>query len=180
MDNIQSFLYDQIGYRKIEQLLKKKRIYFPYLMDFFSGTVLGSWRPSIKSSTDISTQWPRVPYIKQKVRNSENMFSHRLLLKDFFVGYTLDGVDGFLSSSRRKYFPYAHLEIPNIELTKNSWRAWLKSPSIEIEINEAPIKEAKYCTIDFLLEDSDVDKINRLIKEYSIRIGEEIKKLTIK
>lgn len=181
MSNVKGFLYQQIGYGRIESLINKRTIALPYLREFLEGTVFASWPPQKRSSKDSSKDssvlWPRIPKIKQKLRK-EDCFSHRLLLNNFFFGYTPEGIDGLLNTSRRKYFPQASIEVPEGKFNE-SWRAMLRSPECEIEILGTNIFEEKYCSIDFILEDVQTEEINRIVMEYTLRMKVEQKKANV-
>jgi len=93
-DSVESFLYEKVGYKAIENLLRKKRLYPALLRDNFEGTLFGSWENS-SPSKDL----PRIPLIKKNGSGLHYPFS--LVLKKFLIGYTEEGIDGFFWTLKR-------------------------------------------------------------------------------
>ena len=88
---------------------------------------------------------------------------------NFFVGYTPDGIDGFIKTARKGYFPNAHAELKDPEHVEQRWKAVLTCPDIELIIHGSKVKKPKYCTMNFFLEDLLVEKINKITREYYMR-----------
>ena len=175
MENVYNFLYEQVGYKKVEELIKTNTISLFSTREFLCGTVLGSWPYSNESSISSFIKWPRIPIIRESkvhflVMDYNPQYKYHLFFKNFFVGYTPDGIDGFIKTARKGYFPNAHAELKDPEHVEQRWKAVLTCPDIELIIHGSKVKKPKYCTMNFFLEDLLVEKINKITREYYMRI----------
>lgn len=152
------FLHEKVGYKVIEDLLKKKKPYHSLIRNSFEGTIFGSW----ESHPPLEKNFPKIPLIRKSreeisSRQQHSLYPFHLYLQTFFVGYTLDGIDGFFRTIRGRYFPHA-------QISEKENKILLDCLEIRISLELLETKSPKPCRINFCLDENLAEKYNEKLR----------------